>query len=64
MNPLDIYRMIEEQLDVYIERRIAELLTDKDMSNEALHTTRGMAKAARQIRGTLRNTLGYDPDTL
>jgi hypothetical protein len=64
MNPLDIYRAIEEILGTYEERRIVELLADKEMSNELLHATRGMAKAARQIRGSLRNTLGYDPNTL
>jgi hypothetical protein len=64
MSPLDIYRTLEDVLGVYIDRKIVELLGDKDMSNEHLHTTRGMAKAAREIRGTLRTTLGYDPDTL
>ena len=64
MNPLEIYKALESIFDTYIDRRMTELLADKDLSNEYLHTLRGMAKAAREIRGTVRNNLGYDPKTL
>jgi len=58
----EIFAVIEEVFRTQKTRDMQKLLDrDVEMSNEALHTLRGMAVATDAILRTLRNTLGYDP---
>ena len=62
--PVEIFRVIEEQMETYAHRRLKELMGTSEMSDSELHTARGKAIATQDLLRALRNSLGYNPDSL
>lgn len=60
----EIFEKLEEILAGYGGRQIEMIVSHKDLSPEQLFELRGKAKACKELAGSLRNTLGYDPESL
>lgn len=63
MTEREIYEKVEDVISSYGTRRIEELLSHKELTQEKLFELRGRAQACKEIAGALRNILGYDPET-
>lgn len=60
--PYAIFRTLEELISEYGWKQTRKLLHDSTVDDMQLH--RGKALAAEEILTTLRNSLGYDHNTL
>jgi hypothetical protein len=64
MTEHQIYQVIEEACNSYLERVYGHFTGPAELSTDELHSQRGEVQAVRRLQNTLRRELGYDPNTL
>ena len=60
----EVYEAIEETLSTYGERSLKQMIRKPGLTTEEVHVFRGKVQAVEDLLTNLRNTLGYDPETL